>query len=270
MGFRSLLHFLVLAIGVSSCTCAPAPEPERARAEAARAAAPGLRGRVVVAVQKPDGTFPPVDVWVAPGAAMAEHAAIRLGAARKALAELAGARERARKETEAALAETDRTDQAWKATTENDLYRRVEVLLRRPSDPRDVAAVHGDLLARKKAVYKRAVKAARRSAEKEQALEVLERDARRYLDASFFALGLPSVVRATRTDGSGNFGMDLAPGRYVLVAVTDASSDKAAAEEGWLLWVEVREGAPEPILLDQRNRHGTDCGACVVAVRDLQ
>jgi hypothetical protein len=216
-----------------------------------------------------DGSLPAVEVRVVPEGAMIAFVASRLGEARSALERSLAERDRARRDAEAALAETDRTDQEWKATTANDLYRRVEVLLRKPKDPAEVTAVHAELLARKKASYKRAVQAARRSDEKEQAFVELEQEARRYRDARFFVQGLPPAVGSTRTGDFGDFQMNVAPGRYALVALQEADPASALASEGWILWIEVRNGAPEPILLDGRNRHGTDCDACVVSTKEL-
>jgi hypothetical protein len=254
-------------MGLSSCTCAPAPVAERTAVETPRG--PGLTGRVVVAARNPDGTSPALEIRIIPEAAMVELVTIRLGEARSALARIAAARAQARQEAEAALAEADRTSQAWKAANDNDLYRRIEVQLRRPRDPRQVTAVHEDLLAKKKAAYRQATQAARRSEEKERALDDLERDVRQFREARFYAQGLTSVVATTRTDPSGHFELSLPPGRYALVAVADPAAGQGATLAGWLLWVEVREGAPEPILLDQHNRHGSDCDACVVTVKEL-
>jgi hypothetical protein len=224
---------------------------------------------VAVAARNADGTAPALEVRVIPEAAMMEIVSTRLLEARSALARTARARSQARQEARVALAEADRTNQAWKATNGNDLYRRLEVQLRRPRDPREVTAVHDDLLSRKKAAYGRATEAARRSAESERACDDLEREARLYREARFYAQGLAPVVQATRTDGSGNFEMDIPTGRYALVAETNPASGSGAPMTAWLLWVEVREGASTPILLDERNRHGTDCQACVVIVKDL-
>jgi len=266
VGHRGALP-LLLALGLSSCTCAPAPGSGGARVEPPNG--PGLKGRVVVTSREPDGTVPILELRVIPEAAMMELVTIRLGEARSALARIAAARAQARQEAAAALAEADRTSQAWKAANDNDLYRRIEVQLRRPRDPRQVTGVHEELLAKKKAAYSRATQAARRSEEKERALDDLERDVRQFREARFYAQGLTSVVATARTDPSGNFEVRLPAGRYALVAVAEPASGQGAAVAGWLLWVEVREGAPEPILLDQRNRHGSDCDACVVTVKEL-
>ena len=71
-----------------------------------------------------------------------------------------------------------------------------------------------------------------------------------------------------------SFSMDLPPGRYALVALPDAFSEPgpgdAAAGPAWLLWIEVREGAMEPLVLDSHNQHGTDCDACVVPVKEMR
>ena len=268
---------LLLAIA-ASCTCGPPPEQAApaqqattrapvAPAEAPRA--PGLRGRVVLPAREVARIPPAAEIRVVPESAMVEFVSARLQAARTALGRLTDARERATQEASAALAVTDRTDQEWKATTANDLQRRVEVILRRPRDPAEVRAVHGELIARKKASYARAVKAADRSREKELAVAELEREARRFRDARYFSEGLPPAVRATRTDASGDFEMDVPPGRYALVALLDAQPGDTRETVGWLLWVEVREGAPGFLLLDEHNRHGTDCDACVVSVKDL-
>lgn len=265
MRLRGALPILI-ALGASSCTCAPTPEPQGAPAEAPRA--PGLRGRVV-ATRNADGTAPSLEVRVIPEAAMMEIVSSRLLEARSALDRTARARSQARQEARDALAEADRTNQAWKATNDNDLYRRVEVQLRRPRDPREVTAVHADLLERKKAAYGRATEAARRSDEKERAFDDQEREVRRYREARFYAQGLTPVIQAARVDESGAFEMALAPGRYALVAVADPASSRGAASAGWLLWIEVREGSKAPILLDEKNQHGTDCDACIVTVREL-
>jgi hypothetical protein len=124
-------------------------------------------------------------------------------------------------------------------------------------------------MARKRASYAKAVRAADRSREKERAVADLERDARRFRDARYFSQGLPPAVRETRTDASGNFEIDVPPGRYALVALVDARPGDARETVGWLLWIEVRDGAPEPLLLDDRNRHGSDCDACIVSVKEL-
>jgi hypothetical protein len=224
---------------------------------------------VTLSARNADGSLPAVEVRVVPEGAMIAFVASRLGEARSALDRSSAERDRARRDAEVALAETDRTDQEWKATTANDLHRRIEVLLRRPKDPAEVAAVHAELLARKKASYKRAVQAARRSNDKERAFVEIEQEARRYRDARFFVRGLPPAVGSARTAGSGDFAMDLAPGRYALVALPEADPADVPFAEGWLLWVVVGGGAPEPIVLDGSNRHGTDCDACVVSTKEL-
>ena len=268
---------LLLAIA-ASCTCGPPPE-QAVPAQQAGAPAPsvpveaprvpGLRGRVAFPDLGPARRPPTVEIQVVPEATMIEFVASRLQAAHAALGRLADARERAVRDAEAALAATDRADQEWKATTANDLQRRVEVILRRPTDPAEVRAVHADLLARKKASYAKAVKAADRSREKGRLAEDLEKEARRFRDARYFSQGLPPAVRATRTDPSGDFQIDMPPGRYALVALADGQPGEAAGPVGWLLWVEVRDGAPEPLLLDDHNRHGTDCDACIVSSKEL-
>jgi hypothetical protein len=266
----ALLLFLIAG---SSCTCGTSPEratpqePVKPRVETPLP--PSVRGRVTLVPRGADGHPPAVEVRVIPEPGMIEFVARRLGEARRELDRKAEERERAAREARAALAENDRADQEWKKTTANDLYRRVEVILRKPRDPAEVEALHADLLARKKASYRRAVAAGKRSLEKERAFADLEREARRFRDARYFTQGLPAAVQATRADASGDFGMDVPPGRYALVALADPTPGAGAGDAvGWLLWIEVREGM-EAILLDERNRHGTDCDACVVPVKEL-
>jgi hypothetical protein len=200
---------------------------------------------------------------------MVGHLAGRLGEARVAMTRISDQRDQVRAEAQAALVENDRRSQEWKATNDADLYRRVEVLLRRPRDPREVADVHGDLLARKKAAYRRAVRAARRSNEREQEMLALDREAGRYEEAAFYAAGLPAAARTGRADASGEFALDLPPGRYALVATADPGPD-GEAPPAWLVWVEVRGGGDLPLLLDEGNRHGTDCDTCAVVLKDLR
>jgi hypothetical protein len=216
-----------------------------------------------------EGASAVVELRVVPEAAMVPFVASRLAEARKAQDRVATERERLGEEARAALARSDRADQEWKAVNEKDLYRRVEVLLRRPRDPAEVAAVHGDLLARKQVAYRRAVQAARHSVEKERALDAVERDLRRYRDLAFLIQGMPPDVVATRVDGTGSFEIDVPPGRYALVATVVPGAVPAATEPGWLLWVEVREGPQEPLRLDWNNRYGKDCDACIVSAKDL-
>ncbi len=70
-------------------------------------------------------------------------------------------------------------------------------------------------------------------------------------------------------DGGGDFQMELPSGRYALVALPDRRPGPSSPAEGWLLWVEVREGPLQTVILDERNLYGTDCDDCVVAVKDL-
>jgi hypothetical protein len=263
VGFRGALTIL-LAAGLSSCTCAPAPELEQAVARG-----PGLRGRVVLTARNADGTSPAMEVRIVPEAAMMEFVSARLLEARSALGRSSAARARARQEATDALAAADRTSQDWKATNDNDLYRRVEVQLRRPSDPREVTAVHDELLARKKAAYARATEAARRSEESERAFQDLERGVRQFREARYYAQGLAPVIGSTRTDSAGSFEIALAPGRFALVVVAEPSLGGGAPAAGWLLWIVVPEGAPVPVVLDGSNMHGTDCEACIVNVKEL-
>jgi hypothetical protein len=231
---------------------------------------PGLRGRVVLASPSVAGTPPAVEIRVVPEGAMIEFLGHRLGAARDALARMADERERAAREARAALAETDRTDQEWKATMANDLARRIEVAVRNPSNPAEARAVHADLLARKRASYDKAVRAARRSEVKARAAADLEREAKRFRDARYLTQGMPAAVGATRADGSGNFEMNLPPGRYALVALADAgTADARNQDPGWILWVDVQDRGSEPLLLDGTNQHGSDCDACVVSTKEL-
>lgn len=266
MGLRGALT-IFMALGLSSCTCAPAPAPGQAAVAAPRG--PGLRGRVVLTARHADGTTPAMEVRVVPEAAMMEFVSSRLLEARSALGRSSTARARARQEAKDTLAAADRTSQAWKATNDNDLYRRVEVQLRRPSDPREVTAVHDELLARKKAAYARATEAARRSEESERAFHDLERGVRQFREARFYTKGLTPVIGSTRTDGAGNFELELVPGRFALVVVAEPAAGGEAPAAGWLLWIVVPEGAPIPVVLDGRNMHGTDCEACIVNVKEL-
>lgn len=199
---------------------------------------------------------------------MIEFVATRLQAAHAALARTEGARERAAQEARAALAENDRADQELKKTVARDLRARLEIAVRKSRDPVEVQGKHADLLARKQESYRKAVAAGKRSLERERAAAALESEARRFREARYFLDGLPSPIRATRADSLGRFSMDVPPGRYALVALQEASPEDFSA--GWLLWIEVREGAPEPILLDAHNQHGTDCDACVVTVKELR
>lgn len=262
---------LALLVAVSACSCGTEPAPEaQVRVPAPL---PGLRGRIVVG---PSGAMPPgavVEVRVIPERAMIPHVAARLGEAREELRRISAERDRARADAEAALAATDQADQEWKRTMASDLRRRVEVSLRRSSDPSSVEALHADLLARKQASYRRAVAAGKRSLEKEHAVAALERAVGRYRDARFYLRDLPPAVEVTHPDASGSFAMDVPPGRYALVAWVDAAPDPApdasAPGPAWLLWVEVRADAMEPLVLDARNQHGNDCDACVLGRRDL-
>ncbi len=255
----------LLAFGLPSCTCAPAPAP----AQAAAPRGPGIKGRVLLSGRNIDGASPVMEVRVVSEAVMMELVSARLLEARSALARSSRERARVRQEAQAALAEADRTSQAWKATNDIDLYRRVEVQLRRPRDPRVVTAVHDELLARKKAAYGRATEAARRSEESERTYDELERGVRRFREARFYARELAPVVGTTRTDGAGSFEVELPPGRFALVVVADPAAGASAPAEGWLLWFEVREGPPVPLVLDRSNMHGSDCEACIVNVKEL-
>jgi len=258
---------VLLAIGASSCTCAPAPEPERAQVKVPIAS--GLDGRVAPSGRTSDGRIPTLEIRAFPEAAVSAFVASRIDEARKVMEGIGRERARARRDAEAALAEADRTSQEWKATNDDDLYRRVEIQLRRPRDPGAVAALHADLLARKRAAYDRATRAARRSDEKEQAFLDLEQNIRRYREVRFFVQGMTGATQATRTDGLGRFWMDLPPGRHALIALAEAGPEEGVADEGWLVWVDVPGGAREVVVLDEQNRHGTDCARCVVPVKEL-
>ncbi|MGA8893470.1 MAG: hypothetical protein WB493_18060 [Anaeromyxobacteraceae bacterium] len=258
---------LALLLTASACTCGTevAPEPRLAPVPPS----PGLRGSVVVG---PPGEARPlvgIEVRVVQADAMAAHVAGKLAEARAALARISAREDRVRADARAALAENDRRSQEWKATNDADLYRRVEVLLRRPRDPGEVAGVHEDLLARKKAAYRRAVLAARRSAEREEELRALEEEAAVYGEAAFLVAGLPVGLRSVRTDASGAFALDLPPGRYAVVAVADPGSE-GDASPAWILRVEVHGAGDPPLLLGDGNRHGTDCEACVVVLKELR
>jgi hypothetical protein len=265
---------LLWAVAASACTCAPRPEPVAPQAvvpaQPAAPRVPGIRGRVLLAWPDAAGTRPAVEIRVVPEGAMIEFVGHRLREAREALARTAEERERAAREAKAALAENDRTDQEWKATMANDLARRIEIAVRNPSNPAEAHAVHAALLARKKASYNKAVRAARRSEAKARTAIDLEREAMRFRDARHLTQGMPAAVGATRADGSGNFEMNLPPGRYALVALPDAgTADARIQDPGWILWVDVQESGSEPLLLDERNRHGSDCDVCVVSMKEL-
>jgi hypothetical protein len=206
---------------------------------------------------------------VIPEADMVAFVATRLQHARAALDRLEAARDMARREAAAAIAEADRADQEWRRTMASDLRSRVQVVLGRPGDAAEVEATHAELLARKKASYGRATSAAKRSLAKEHALDDLDREARQYRDARYFVRGAPPAAGTARSDASGAFAVDVPPGRYALVALTAEEPGTAAPGTAWLLWIEVREVDREPVLLDAANQHGSDCDACVVRVRDL-
>lgn len=265
---------LLAALGLLACTCGPAPRSERQDGRAASPLptaappGPGVRGRVAPSLRSAGGPIPPVEIEIVPESAMIPFVATRLQAAHAALVRTEEARERATREARAALAENDRADQELKRTVARDLRARLEIAVRRPPDPAEVQARHADLLARKQAAYRKAVAAGKRSLEGERAVAALEGEARRFRDARYFTEGLPPAVHATRTGPSGSFSLDVPPGRYALVALPDSAPDGFPA--GWLLWIEVRDGAPEPVLLDERNQHGTDCDACVVSVKELR
>lgn len=266
---------LMLAAGASACTCAPAPQPGAGPGSAhpARDAGPvrqaGLRGRVVSPARTTGGNSRALEIAVIPEAEMIVFVATRLQEARAALDRLEAARDGARLEAAAAIAEADRADQEWKRTMASDLRSRVEVVLGRPRDPAEAQAMHAGLLARKKASYGRATSAAKRSLAKEHALEELEREARRYRDARHFTRGMPQAAGTARSDASGAFAVDVPPGRYALVALPAEEPGGPGPGTAWLLWIEVREGDREPVLLAAANQHGSDCDACVVRVRDL-
>ncbi len=265
---------LLLALGVLACTCGPPPQAGKQAGEPASLPStapprvPGVQGRVALSTRSVSGAIPLVEIKVVPESAMIEFVATRLQAAHAALGRTEKARERAAREARAALAENDRADQELKRTVANDLRSRLEIAVRRPRDPAEVQARHADLLARKQESYRKAVAAGKRSLERERAVAALEAEARRFREARYFTEGLPPAAHATRTDPLGTFSMDVPPGRYALVALPDAAPAGFAA--AWLLWIEVRDGAPEPILLDDHNQHGTDCDACVVTVEELR
>ena len=264
---------VLLAFGLLACTCGPGPQEERQGGRPAGPGPveppriPGVRGRVALPTQS-DGATPVVEIEVVPEKAMIAFVSSRLQAAQEALARTAEARERANREARAALAENDRADQELKRTVARDLRARLEIAVRKPGDPDEVQARHAELLARKQESYRKAVAAGKRSLEQERAASALDSEARRIRGVRHFTEGLPSPIRSTRTDPAGRFSMDLPPGRYALVALLDPAADGAPA--GWLLWIEVRDGAPESILLDGHNQHGTDCDACVVAMKELR
>lgn len=273
MGKRSHLP-LLLALGVLACTCGPPPQAEKPAGAPALAPAveapqvPGLRGRIGPSPRNAGEAIPPVEVAVVPESAMIPFVATRLQAAHAALVRTEEARERAARDARAALAENDRADQELKRTVAKDLRARLEIAVRKPRDPAEVQARHADLLARKQESYRKAVAAGKRSLESERAVAALEADVRRFREARYFTEGLPPAVQATRSDPSGRFSMDAPPGRYALVALPEAAPGGFPA--GWLLWIEVRDGAPESIVLDGHNQHGTDCDACVVTVKELR
>jgi hypothetical protein len=266
---RDLVPALVALAAVTACTCGVAPtQPETPTPVSPAPPSPALRGRVALPASGADGSIPAVDLAVVPEGAMIPYLAGRLTEARDALLAVAADEARLRSEAARALAENDRRSQEWKATNDADLYRRVEVLLRRPRDPREVDAVHGDLMARKNAAYRRAVSAARRSTEREAELRALEQRAGEYRDARFYAAALPAPARTGRTDAQGAFGLDVPPGRYALVA-TPVATPGSEARPSWLLWVEVLPAATPALVLDETNRHGTDCAACLIQLKEL-
>lgn len=264
----------LLALGVLACTCGPAPQAERQagepaslrRVEAPRV--PSVRGRVALPTRSGDGTLPPVEIKVVPESAMIEFVATRIQAAHAALDRMEKAREGAAQEARAALAENDRADQELKRTVAKDLRARLEIAVRKPSDPAEVQVRHADLLARKQESYRKAVAAGKRSLERERAAAAFDTEARQFREARYQTEGLPQATRATRTDSKGGFSMDVPPGRYALVALPDAAPGSSSV--AWLLWIEVRDGATDPIVLDDRNQHGTDCDTCVVIVKELR
>ncbi len=265
---------LLAALGLLACTCGPQPQAEgqvggpASPPPTAEPRVPGVRGRVAPSARNVGGTLPPMEIKIVPESTMIQFVATRLQAARAALIRSEEARERAAREARAAIAENDRADQELKRTVAKDLRARLEIAVRKPRDPVEVQARHADLLARKQESYRKAVAAGKRSLEKERAVAALETEARRFREARYFTEGLPPATRATRTDSSGTFSLEVPPGRYALVALPDAATDGFPA--GWLLWIEVRGGAPEPILLDDHNQHGTDCDACIVNVKELR
>ena len=264
------LSILLLATAASACTCAPTPGWNRGGGPETTIHAPeqALHGRVVLPARA-DGTLPPVEVRVVPEAAAIEAVSARLKEARAALARLADAREAARRETRAAVEQNDRTEQEWRRTMSSDLRSRVELVLRRPRDPQEVRAAHAELQARKAASYEKASAAAKVALEKERALAAQEEEARPYREPRYFVDGLPPATAVARSDGGGRFAMDVPPGRYALVALAEAAPGGPGASASWLLWIEVRDGVDAPLVLDAHNRHGTDCEACVVSVKEL-
>jgi hypothetical protein len=257
-GHRTLA--LLLALAGPACTCAPSPGPPTASAPGAAQASTrvAVKGRVV----PPAPGEAPDRVALVPAGPMSVHVEAKLAEATAGLDRLSGSRATARADFQAALLANDRANQEWKQTNDEDLYRRVEVQIRRRSAA-EAAAVHEELLRRKKAAYARTVKAARLSDQREVELRRLDEEAKSYRAAMFLVEGMPAPVAWAEVAPDGTFSAEVEPGRYALVAVrADGAGD------AWLVWADAG-AAPREVQLDGTNRHGSDCDACVAHVRRL-
>ncbi|HEY7725239.1 MAG TPA: hypothetical protein VH880_07890 [Anaeromyxobacteraceae bacterium] len=206
-----------------------------------------------------------VEVRFIPEADMAPFVSARMEEARRQLDRLRREGEQLRAEVERLRAENDLLNQRWKATTDRDLRRRLELQFSRDLTARDIQSAHAELVKRKKAAWERAVKAARAAEAKEREYLALRRVAPLLAEGPFFLEGLPPAVQAVKTDAEGRFQARLGSGRYAVVA----SAARPPAEGGsytWLVWKSVGSSR-EQVSLTSANLHGTDCAECVVAVR---
>lgn len=268
--------WLALALAaLVACAPEPASSPPAAAAPAAvTAAEPGAVAVVTgeVRLRLPGGrplALAGADVLFVTEAAMQPFLADRLEEAAAGLRRLRAERERVGAERRAALAEADRTSQAWKRTNDNDLTRRLEAQLHPRQGAEGVRAIHRQLMADKQVAWRRAVAAASRSDEAERQANALEARAARMRDGAFFLQGLPPAARAATTGPDGAFGLSLAPGRYAVIATGERRQGVVSEVYVWLVWARLEAGQVNRVALTSDNLHGTDCAECAVAVGRL-
>lgn len=270
---------VALGAALQGCSCgeapvqvgaAPRPATEALAVPASPVAAQPVTGRV-------SATAPGVTRRGLAGAevlflteeAMRPFLAARVAAAEAELKALGSELGEARARRSAALAEADRTNQAWKATNDNDLRRRLEVQFKMRRDPKGVQAVHQSLLSEKQEAWALAVAAAKRSEEAERALTSVAQRAQRAREGDFYLEGLPAPLVTARTGADGTFAASLPPGGYGVVATVERGRGHGSELGVWLLWARVEPGAGLLLDLDERNLHGSDCRDCAVAVKAL-
>lgn len=85
----------------------------------------------------------------------------------------------------------------------------------------------------------------------------------------YYIEGSPAALQSSKTNADGNFSLKIKEGRYALVAHSTRDIGGSTEHYCWILWISVKSGEANKIILSNDNLFETNCTECVVKVSDI-